>query len=209
MEYTVHCRRGRNTYCLRLVHTRTHTHTHAHTQHTRTHVVGQRAAAETEEVSGGAPGVCHLGAPVVIAPGGDTNMTPRSSASRLRALPRVGGSTRGAGRRLARVLVAPLPGAYGHQPTWRVHHMVHYMVHYMVRYMGQGVGHGEEPHLFELLHVCGRDALAEELDALQRRDLVVREVTADKNLRDQAARIRAPTWPGLGTLGLGTWGWAR
>ena len=49
---------------------------------------------------------------VVIAPGGDEDIRPRSSAWRLRSLPRGCGSTRWAGRR------APLPGAYGHQPTF-------------------------------------------------------------------------------------------
>ena len=50
---------------------------------------------------------------VVIAPGvPDEYIRPRSSAWRLRSLPRGCGSTRWAGRR------APLPGAYGHQPTF-------------------------------------------------------------------------------------------
>ena len=50
---------------------------------------------------------------VVIAPGvPDEDIRPRSSAWRLRSLPRGCGSTRWAGRR------APLPGAYGHQPTF-------------------------------------------------------------------------------------------
>jgi hypothetical protein len=48
-----------------------------------------------------------------------------------------------------------------------------------------------EEDLFELLHIRGRDALAEELDALERRHLVVREVIADEDL---PARGRGQAW---------------
>ena len=49
-----------------------------------------------------------------------------------------------------------------------------------------------EEDLLELLHVGGSDALPEELDPIESRHLVVREVTADKDL---PARGRGSTTP--------------
>ena len=96
----------------------TRTHTHAHIRHTHTHTfylfrVRRRAAARGREVLGRDSWREPFRRSVVIAPGvPDEYIRPRSSAWRLRSLPRGCGSTRWAGRR------APLPGAYGHQPTF-------------------------------------------------------------------------------------------